>query len=519
MRRAAQRLSELRQEKGAALILTALGIFLLMGMAAFGTDLAWFYLNASRIQRAADAASLAGVVWLPGDEPTAFGTAQSVAIQNGYNDSDADTIVLPARVTGELNQLEVTVTDTVPTFFLKVFGMQTQTISRSAVAEYIPPLKLGSPTNKFGNDPSCYSSNPSACAGNFWANIHGTRTDTAFGDAFSSYCAVNGGSSNGCSQNSMYRSTGYLYGLIPSAGSVSVETLDMTYHNDTGGVNNGDPHRTGDHDAHQAGANPGQSVTVNVYEPDPTPLDILDNNLVCSQTFTPLPQINPDDNPPFNYTTNWANLGKGWQTVCGGAINTSSQPDGIWIVQVVANTNASNRRITDVSLGNMNNSGLNRYSIRSNAGNLFALGDFSIYNNAAGSTTSFYVAEVPEFYQGKTFVIELYDAGESADTGLLQPIDPTGFVFDDGQCRIYSKTVAEASWGAPDTTINAGSDCQESVSPSEYHGRWLKFEMDLPISYSCTDCWWRMNYAYPSDMNDTTTWRAYMIGNPIHLVP
>jgi hypothetical protein len=43
--------------------------------------------------------------------------------------------------------------------------------------------------------------------------------------------------------------------------------------------------------------------------------------------------------------------------------------------------------------------------------------------------------------------------------------------------------------------------------------------MDLPVGYSCTDCWWRMNYAYPSDMNDTTTWRAFMIGNPIHLVP
>jgi len=32
-------------------------------------------------------------------------------------------------------------------------------------------------------------------------------------------------------------------------------------------------------------------------------------------------------------------------------------------------------------------------------------------------------------------------------------------------------------------------------------------------------CWWKMNYAYSSGVNDTTTWRAYMIGNPIHLVP
>jgi hypothetical protein len=67
--------------------------------------------------------------------------------------------------------------------------------------------------------------------------------------------------------------------------------------------------------------------------------------------------------------------------------------------------------------------------------------------------------------------------------------------------------------------INPPGNCLESVNPGEYNGRWLKFEMDLPIAYTCTDCWWRMNYAYPSAMNDTTTWRAYMIGNPIHLVP
>jgi hypothetical protein len=28
-----------------------------------------------------------------------------------------------------------------------------------------------------------------------------------------------------------------------------------------------------------------------------------------------------------------------------------------------------------------------------------------------------------------------------------------------------------------------------------------------------------MNYSYPTGVNDTTTWRAYILGNPIHLVP
>jgi hypothetical protein len=397
--------------------------------------------------------------------------------------------------------------------------MTSQTITEKATAEYIPPLKLGSPSNKFGTDPSCYTTDPD-CRGNFWANIHGTRTDTGYGDAFSSYCAL-GGDSNGCAQSSQYRNTGYLYGVIPGGNSFTLETLDMAYHNDSGGVGNGDPHRTGDHDAQLGGANPGQTVTINVFRPDPTPLDITDSTLVCSTTYTPLPQINPDDNPPYDYANNWAALGKGWQAACGGAINTSSSPDGIWVVQVVANSSGGRFTLdSNLALSNEAHSGLNRYSIRTNTGNMFALGDFSIYNNSSGTATRFYLAEVPDYYASKTFVVEMYDVGESAATGTLQPIDPrTDNPFNSGQCRIYSRNISETSWGAPDTVINAGSNCQESVSPSEYHGRWLKFEMDLPVGYSCTDCWWRMNYAYPSDVNDTTTWRAYMIGNPIHLVP
>lgn len=502
-----------RDERGSAIVLVAGSLVLLMGMAAFGVDLAWFYLNSSRVQRTADAAALAGVIHLPGDEASALSNATTVALENGYDGSDANTDVTPTRISA--NQLEVTVSQEVPTFFLKVFGWDTQTIRESAVAEYIPPLKLGSPSNKFGNDPSCYSTN-SDCRGNFWANIHGTRTSTSFGDAFSSYCTLSQ-NSNSCTQNPTYRNRGYLYGVIPGGASVTIQTLDMTYHNDTGGVGNGDLHRAGDHDAQLGGANPGQSVTVNVYRPDPTPLDISDNVLQCTQTFDPMPQVNPDDDPPFNYTTRWQNIGKGWQNLCGGSINTSSSPGGIWVVQVVANSGGG--RFTQLASGDLNNSGLNRYSIRTNVGNIFALGDFSIYNNSTGTATRFHLAEVPTYYAGKTFVVEMYDVGESSDTGILQPIDPrTGNPFNSGQCRIYSRTIDQTAWGSPDAVFNAGSTCQESVNPGEYDGRWLKFEMDLPVGYTCTDCWWMMNYSYPSDMNDTTTWRAYMIGNPIHLV-
>lgn len=498
------------RDKGSALMFVAASLVLLMGMAAFGVDLAWFYLNSSRVQRAADAASLGGVIHLPGDEPGAIANARLVALQNGYDDSAADTTVTPVRVAA--NQLEVTVSQEVPTFFLKVFGMDTQTITERATAEYIPPLKLGSNTNKFGNDPSCYATN-SDCAGNFWANIHGTRTDSVMGDAYSSYCAINTGSNDSCAQSPQYRDTGYLYGIVPGANSMTIQTLDLNFRNESGGIANDDYWRTGDHNDFCGGPCPGPSIRVNVYYPDPTPLDISDNILKCTEVYDPLPQIAPDDDPPFD-PAQW----NYWDTLCGGSIDTSVSPDGIWIIQIVANDGDGDGH-TDGS-ANQQVSGLNRYSIRSTTANIFALGDFSIYNNASGTATRFYLAEVPDYYAGKTFVVEMYDTGESAATGTLQPIDPsTGNPFNSGECRIYSRQVTQTSWGSPDTVISAGNTCQEQVSPGEYNGRWLKFEIDLPIGYSCVDCWWKMNYNYPSAVNDTTTWRAFMVGNPIHLIP
>jgi len=482
------------EDRGAALALVAASMVVLMGMAAFGSDLAWFYLNASRIQRAADAAALGGVIWLPGQPGTADATAIDIALRNGYDDGLIDVEVLPAPVASEPNQLQVTVRDVVPTFFAKVLGFDTMTISRTAVAEYIPPLKLGSPDNQFGNacDPEVFT----GCGPyNFWANIHGKWTDNEMGDAYSSWC-TNNNDNPSCSQNNWARSTGYLYG-IESGSSFTVQFNDLAFHNTSGGVATGDGVRTGDRGCETWGANPapdcGPSMYVALYAPDPTPLDVSDNALLCSATIPPQPQV--AETVPYAFAPP---DGQSCWTQSGA---------GVHVVQV--------RHVDPGAL--VDRSGLNRYSVRSTTGNLFALGDFSIYNNADGSTTSFHLAEVPSYYNGKTFVVELFDPGESAATGTLQMVGPDLTVFNDGECRIYTRNNPGQSW-ALQTTIAAGSPCQETVTPQEYHDRWLKFEMDLPPEYACTVCWWKVNYVYPSGVNDTTTWKAYMIGNPIHLV-
>lgn len=502
-----------RKDRGAALALVGSMLIVLMGMAAFGSDLAWFYLNASRVQRAADAAALGGVIWMPDVSPftVPFSTAIDVAERNGY-DNDADEVtVTPEDVPGEKNQLKVTITTVVPTFFLKVLGFDSMTISRDATAEYIPPLKLGSPTNQFGN--SCDPLQP-GCTGqsNFWANIHGKLTNTIMGDAYGPACIGSNDNPN-CTANINYRDIdpveregGYLYG-IESPGGFTLQFVDLAFHNTSGmpPFPTGDYIRTGDRGCEDWGPSSspdcGPTMYVALYAPDPTPLDVSGNTLLCEATIPPAPQVD-------------AAAGYGWLTPDTQGCWSQTGDAGTYVVQV--------RHVDSGST--VDRAGLNRYSIRATGAqtNLFALGDFSIYNNADISTTEFFLAEVPDYYAGKTLVIELYDPGESSQNGTLQVIAANDLVFA-GDCTVF-----ESSGNAP--VYGSGSPatpCQELVTPQEYNGRWLKFHVVLPDTYSCDvtaspfgtqSCWWKMNYVYTSSVNDTTTWTAYIIGNPIHLV-
>ncbi len=56
----------------------------LLSLSAVVIDVSWYWANTLRVQRAADAAALAGVVDLPGDVAGADAAAVTAAGQNGY---------------------------------------------------------------------------------------------------------------------------------------------------------------------------------------------------------------------------------------------------------------------------------------------------------------------------------------------------------------------------------------------------------------------------------------------------
>jgi Flp pilus assembly protein TadG len=140
-------------QRGQVLALFAGAMMLFMMLSAMVVDIGWYWSNGLKLQRAADAAALAGAVYLPdnfnGTAPNAQTAAFAVAKRNGYV-PDANTTFNVAVDPSDPRQLDVTINANVGTFFLKAVGIQTLYASRSSKAEFVLPVPMGSPQNYYG---------------------------------------------------------------------------------------------------------------------------------------------------------------------------------------------------------------------------------------------------------------------------------------------------------------------------------------------------------------------------------
>jgi len=134
------------------LVIFAGAIFLLMMMAAVVVDVSWYWVNSLRIQRAADAAALAGAVQLPNDPGKGVSLAKIEATKNGYTEIPLTntTKVRPKQDTTNPRRMDVTITADVGTFFMRVIGIPTIPATRTAKAEFTLPVPMGSPQNYYG---------------------------------------------------------------------------------------------------------------------------------------------------------------------------------------------------------------------------------------------------------------------------------------------------------------------------------------------------------------------------------
>jgi Putative Flp pilus-assembly TadE/G-like len=129
----------LRDESGQAMIVTLLCLTCLLGMVAMAADVGTLFYSRRNLQIAADAAAIAGAGELSHGNMNAAGIA--AAAQNGVvvgtnggwvNMSSPPTGGAYAGLAG--GYVEAIVSQTEPTFFMKIFGKTSQTVAARAVA-------------------------------------------------------------------------------------------------------------------------------------------------------------------------------------------------------------------------------------------------------------------------------------------------------------------------------------------------------------------------------------------------
>lgn len=486
-----------RDEAGVALPFVAMMMVVLLALSALAVDLGWMYLNATRAQRAADAAALGGVINMPTDFPQAAVDAIAIANANGFDNNADGTEVVVEGVPEQQHQLRVTVRDEIDTLFLRALGIRTQTVARTATAQFVPPLPMGSPDNQYGDGPECFPVRIAGC-NNYVGAIVGHYLGAGLGDYYMPYCA-SWGNNSGCAQNSApHRPRGYLFAIdIPDgASNVRLELLSP-------GLNTS--HIIGDTENSWNDAN--HSVTWTLYNETTTPLVLSSTSVRCGYTY------------PANSSQSTMN----WRVIPRSGFAAGCQPGteaGIYPLQVrVDCTNCQ---------------GHNRFSIRATASpsgpqpRVYALGDMVMYVNSSNNT-EFFFAEVLPVHAGKTLVLDLWDAGDQdqGEGAYVQIVGPNGVV----DCYVSS---THPNGPAPPGTLLPNCDQLTRFEGSQtvncthcYNNQMLTFRIPLPAGYSCTPgvgdgCWWKVRYKYgvPGVVPaDTTTWAARIEGNPIHLVP
>lgn len=139
-----------RLERGQVLPLFALMSVVLLGGAALLTDVAWWWVNEQRMQRAADAGALAGAIYLPGNQTLAFSSAHAETAKNGFTNGVDGVVITPRRDPTAPRKLIVDVDGPVKTNFARVMSMDKVDVGVTGAASYVLPVPMGSPQNYYG---------------------------------------------------------------------------------------------------------------------------------------------------------------------------------------------------------------------------------------------------------------------------------------------------------------------------------------------------------------------------------
>jgi hypothetical protein len=524
------------KEAGQIIAIFALMLTALIGLVGIAIDVTFAWREELRVQRAADAAALAGVVYLPGNVSGGQTSATAEATKNGYS-SGSGTSVTALQDPDNVRQMDVTITSQVPTFFVRVFGINSFTVTRAAKAVFILPVPMGSPDQYYGafgtynikNDsgtvvptPITGPSGEPMSARGFWASVVTQGAGTANGDAYEPK-RLNG---NQTGSNPQRNTANYYdYAVFMPAGTTGghVYIFDPVYCATDGKLGTGE---------FWLGGNDPVSTYFKLYNTNNQPYNPSAHTLLgtSGNLFANMQYhdsnagsgsggaeckagTTTDPNDPRSYHMKWwdmtAYIGT---TLSGGAsgqtyrIRTTSDPG-------------------DSSQDNANAN--NNFAIYASASGgtpqVYGIGAMQMQTPLPGGLSSvFYLAQIDaQSGAGKTIEIKLWDPGDTSTTARLSILQPTAA----GWQAVPSLTwTANAVTGdASPCTGGSGSYIETSTGgSSHFNGCWLTIDIVVPTTYSAPqNGWWKIQYDMIGSgaSTDETTWQVNIRGNPVHLIP
>jgi hypothetical protein len=521
---------ELAMSRGQILVLFVLSLTMLIGIMGLAIDVSFAWLNEIRVQNAADAAALAGAVYLPDNVSGGTSASQAMAVQNGYtngSNNGTGTVVVNAQQDTIPYQMDVTISAPIPTFFMRVFGINSLSASRSAHAQYNSPLPMGSPLNVFGY-PTATDLQGNLL--NFWAAIQGPCTLKENGDPYATKWNT-GTTPSDCSTVSATNppNTEYKAPLLPQGDpgaydySIKVSTpgtLVIQLYDPEFCPRSSQSFDTGDTTFSSAIFN----TVFTLYNPSATAYDLTDDTIAATTTY-------PGDG---STATDDSKTSPGITHSCSSYYVTGSSGSytGKWMtfatVAAVAGTYRLNVQTTIV--GHSPADGSNMYAIKTTlnggtsgvqvyGGGPGTRSTMSIYNNLASGTSYIYLAQVAAKNAGKTLQISLFDPGDLNGTGVMSFETPTSSSYSDATFTYRDSGTTLTGAGTtkgPTTSVTTASG-----GVSNFNGHWLVVTIAIPTTYTAPQGgWWKVKYVITGGAaHDRTTWNANILDITDHLVP
>jgi hypothetical protein len=518
-------------ESGQSLMIVALFFMLFMALVGIAIDIAWFQYNVDKMQRAADAGALAGVVYLPGNVSGGQTAAMNAVKRNGYQNGVAGTTVTVVQEPLNDKMFNVTITAPVKSFFARMFGIPVFTGTRNARAEFVLPVPMGSPQDYLGIYQLCQTSGtclavhsaPTPLSGpvltsqGFWGGVITKGGQRSNGDAYSP--AYDGGTN----PNATYDPNGYSYTVEFPTGTSSGEVWLFDPAFCATGHGTGTSYLgTGDH---WIGTG-GQPVTTEyrLWDMNGTPYTISDDTLLGTRSYSAQNQVDKS----ANY--------RGDQAYSDGGYNGSGSSDcqsdaahNNWVQMPGGGLSQGQYRlqVTTSSSGNDSTSAENMFGIQvksniATGARVYGQGRMAAYANVNAGASLFYLAQIPAIHAGKTLEIKLFDPGDVGGNATLRIKKPTSTGYVNATFSYTATGGVGSQSGSNVTSLTTASS-----GTSQYQNAWVTITIALPTNYGSggltppgeTEAgWWKIEYTITSAGNDTTTWETNIRGNPVHLV-